>query len=79
MFSQAARSGIQTASSSPAAECDISQPPILGGSMTTGVIIVLIFAVVAAGVVAWGGEVSTEDLRVTLQRYRSFFTRILSV
>jgi|SRR5579872_3282716 len=26
-----------------------------------------------------GGDVSTEDLRVTLQRYRSFFTRLLSV
>ena len=26
-----------------------------------------------------GGDVSTEDLRLTLQRYRSFFTRLLSV
>jgi hypothetical protein len=26
-----------------------------------------------------GSEVSTEDLRVALQRYRSFFTRLLSV
>ena len=26
-----------------------------------------------------GGDVSTEDLRVTLQRYRSFFERLLSV
>ncbi|HWQ53081.1 MAG TPA: hypothetical protein VN442_05315 [Bryobacteraceae bacterium] len=26
-----------------------------------------------------GGDVSTEDLRVALQRYRSFFTRLLSV
>ena len=26
-----------------------------------------------------GGDVSTEDLRVTLQRYRSFFTRLLAV
>ena len=26
-----------------------------------------------------GGDVSTEDLRVTLQRYRSFFSRLLSV
>jgi hypothetical protein len=25
-----------------------------------------------------GGEVSTEDLRQALQRYRSFFTRLLS-
>jgi hypothetical protein len=31
--------------------------------------------------VQWGrgGDVSTEDLRVTLQRYRSFFNRLLSV
>jgi hypothetical protein len=30
---------------------------------------------------AWdrGDEVSTEDLRVALQRYRSFFGRLLSV
>ena len=26
-----------------------------------------------------GGEVSTEDLRVSLQRYRAFFERLLSV
>jgi hypothetical protein len=26
-----------------------------------------------------GGDVSTEDLRVTLQRYRSFFSRLLAV
>jgi len=26
-----------------------------------------------------GGDVSTEDLRVALQRYRSFFSRLLSV
>jgi len=26
-----------------------------------------------------GGDVSTEDLRVALQRYRSFFARLLSV
>ncbi len=26
-----------------------------------------------------GGEVNTEDLRVALQRYRSFFTRLLSL
>jgi len=26
-----------------------------------------------------GNDVSTEDLRVTLQRYRSFFSRLLSV
>ena len=26
-----------------------------------------------------GGDASTEDLRVALQRYRSFFTRLLSV
>ncbi len=26
-----------------------------------------------------GDNVSTEDLRVALQRYRSFFTRLLSV
>jgi hypothetical protein len=26
-----------------------------------------------------GGDVSTEDLRLALQRYRSFFTRLLSV
>jgi hypothetical protein len=26
-----------------------------------------------------GGDVSTEDLRVTLQRYRSFFERVLAV
>ena len=26
-----------------------------------------------------GGDVSTEDLRITLQRYRSFFSRLLSV
>lgn len=26
-----------------------------------------------------GGDVSTEDLRVALQRYRSFFNRLLSV
>lgn len=30
---------------------------------------------------AWdrGGEVSTEDLRVALQRYRSFFNRLLTI
>ena len=28
---------------------------------------------------AQGGDVSTEDLRVALQRYRSFFDRLLSV
>ena len=28
---------------------------------------------------AKGGDVSTEDLRVGLQRYRSFFSRLLSV
>jgi hypothetical protein len=26
-----------------------------------------------------GGDISTEDLRLALQRYRSFFTRLLSV
>ena len=26
-----------------------------------------------------GGDVSTEDLRVTLQRYRSFFSRLLAI
>ena len=26
-----------------------------------------------------GGDVSTEDLRITLQRYRSFFSRLLAV
>ena len=26
-----------------------------------------------------GGDVSTEDLRLTLQRYRSFFSRLLSI
>jgi len=28
---------------------------------------------------AQGGDVSTEDLRLALQRYRSFFDRLLSV
>lgn len=28
---------------------------------------------------ARGDDVSTEDLRITLQRYRSFFTRLLSM
>jgi hypothetical protein len=26
-----------------------------------------------------GGDISTEDLRITLQRYRSFFSRLLSM
>ena len=26
-----------------------------------------------------GGDVSTEDLRIALQRYRSFFDRLLSI